>query len=249
MTDSDSGDRLPGRTYQKEHATDYIPDQVLLESIERVGESLNKSPSIAEYEELGEYSINTVIQRFGSWVEAKEKVGFSSCASPPDESLIKDLQRVADELGNSPTRAQYDSLGEYSSTTLDDRFGSWNQAKEEADLETFKSASDTGRSRSGSVNTSDRDLNYIERVEKYRDSIPDDVAGVYDDLLADGCAPHIAAAVVDYVVGLCNPPGRSQDEVAEEYGTTSATIRRWYPDIGEDVREALQEPSSDGGSE
>lgn len=41
-----------------------------------------------------------------------------------DESdLIADLKRVAEEVGQPPTRIQYDDEGEYSYRTLINRFG------------------------------------------------------------------------------------------------------------------------------
>ena len=54
-----------------------------------------------------------------------------------NEELLKDLNRVADELGKSPSFLDYSNHGEYSPGVFQRRFGSWNNAKEEAGLESY----------------------------------------------------------------------------------------------------------------
>lgn len=53
----------------------------------------------------------------------------------PREELVEDLQRVASELDEPPSRSQYDEHGEYSSTTLQRRFGGFPDAREAAGLD------------------------------------------------------------------------------------------------------------------
>lgn len=55
----------------------------------------------------------------------------------PKGDLLDDLRRVADELGHSPSKDDYRTHGEYSSNTLINKFGSWNESKEAAGLETY----------------------------------------------------------------------------------------------------------------
>jgi hypothetical protein len=52
----------------------------------------------------------------------------------PDEELITDLKRVANDLKKSPTIDEYNEYGTYHSTTLTRRFGSWFKALENAGL-------------------------------------------------------------------------------------------------------------------
>lgn len=49
-------------------------------------------------------------------------------AQIPDDDLLADLRRVADELGRPPTISEYDANGAYSSRTLHNRFGAWEDA-------------------------------------------------------------------------------------------------------------------------
>jgi hypothetical protein len=57
----------------------------------------------------------------------------------PDDELITDLKRVADELHKSPTLDEYNELGAYHSTTLTRRFGSWFKVLEIAGLSKTRS--------------------------------------------------------------------------------------------------------------
>jgi len=53
-----------------------------------------------------------------------------------DEVLLADLVRVANEINNpNITISDYDKHGKYSAVTMGARFGSWNKAKERANLE------------------------------------------------------------------------------------------------------------------
>lgn len=50
----------------------------------------------------------------------------------PDEALLADLRRVADEVDGSPSMADVDERGAFSPSTYQSRFGSWTGAKEAA---------------------------------------------------------------------------------------------------------------------
>lgn len=54
----------------------------------------------------------------------------------PKDRLLADLNRVAEELGKSPSFNEYNEYGSYTGSTYKKRFGSWNEAKEAAGLET-----------------------------------------------------------------------------------------------------------------
>jgi len=56
----------------------------------------------------------------------------------PTHKLLAELEAVTSELGEPPTREQMDDQGEYASQTYVRRFGSWNAALREADLEVNK---------------------------------------------------------------------------------------------------------------
>lgn len=52
----------------------------------------------------------------------------------PRDDLLRELQRVSNELGESPTVQEMDELSEYSISTYYREFGSWNDALQTVDL-------------------------------------------------------------------------------------------------------------------
>lgn len=53
----------------------------------------------------------------------------------PDDVLLDELRRVADELGEPPTAVQMSKYGEYSVRTYRNHFGRWSKALKEAGLD------------------------------------------------------------------------------------------------------------------
>ena len=52
-----------------------------------------------------------------------------------DQELLNDLKKISDQIGmDKVTKRQYDQKGKFSSTTLKDRFGTWNKALIKAGL-------------------------------------------------------------------------------------------------------------------
>jgi hypothetical protein len=49
--------------------------------------------------------------------------------------ILEDIQRVAEELGRPPKHEEYKKFGQFSPSTAERKFGSWNEAVLEAGLE------------------------------------------------------------------------------------------------------------------
>lgn len=92
------------------------------------------------------YNVKSAINRFGNWDDTLKAAGLKGEKSLKgmeygeksikDEVLLADLKRVADELNNpNITIKDYEKLGEFTAVTMGVRFGSWNKAKEKANLE------------------------------------------------------------------------------------------------------------------
>ena len=100
----------------------------------RVADELGYPPTPTEYHEHGEYSVETVRNRFGdgSWPKAMTELEFDYCqnARVRSEQLEADVARVTDELGHPPEYKEYEAHGEYSVQTVVRRFGdgSWADA-------------------------------------------------------------------------------------------------------------------------
>lgn len=104
-----------------------IPDKKLIADLQRVADEMDKDNiAMDDYREHGGHAIDTVIERFGSWNEAKRKAGLPVTernVSP--EELLFALRDMHDRLGRAPTEDDMDADGPYSSTTYQRKFGSW----------------------------------------------------------------------------------------------------------------------------
>lgn len=81
------------------------------------------------------YECPTCRRRVGAPEELAGHVNYHG-ETPNNDKLIGILQEVADELGHTPTIPEFKELSEYTANLLTNRFGSYNQAVDEAGLET-----------------------------------------------------------------------------------------------------------------
>jgi hypothetical protein len=71
-----------------------IPDADLEGDLERVADELDRTPTRVEYDEHGEYSSRTHVNRHGSWNEAVENVGLE-----PNSNGTRTPERLLREAG------------------------------------------------------------------------------------------------------------------------------------------------------
>lgn len=118
-----------------------IPKDKVLEDIQRVADKLGKVPTRREYAEHGEYSEITPRAKCGSWSEAREEAGLDGGPTKntwiDKQTLKEEIQRVAGVVGESPSQEQFNEHGEYSHVVVCEKFGSWNEAIKEVDLEPY----------------------------------------------------------------------------------------------------------------
>lgn len=114
-------------------------DEELLEDIRSVADVVERSPSLQDYRNHGEYAASTIYRRFGSWQDAVDRAGFEPHdpeTKIAENELFAELHRLADELGEIPTTTQMNEHGRYWSKVYRDRFGSWGEALEAAGFDT-----------------------------------------------------------------------------------------------------------------
>lgn len=119
-----------------------VTDDDILNDIQRVSEEVDGNPAAGEYRTHGSYSMSTVRSHFGTWVDAKKAAGVGGALVDgrkgiPEDELLDDLRRVAEEVGAPPKNEEYTRLGEFSVTTFQERYGSWNEARREAGLDPY----------------------------------------------------------------------------------------------------------------
>lgn len=115
-----------------------IRQDKLLNDIKLAARSLDKTPTIEEYDEKGEYHHDTIIKRFNTWDNAVEAAGLkpnNKYSHYTKDEAIDDIQCVANKLGESPSCNQYREHGKWSPETIREKFGSWPDAVREAGLE------------------------------------------------------------------------------------------------------------------
>lgn len=104
--------------------------QEIINDLQRVSESVETRLRPSMYDFKGKFSVDEVIDGFGSWQDAMDKAGLSKSSE-----IIEDLIQTSKEVEGELTINKYREVGKFSSNKIQDTFGSWNEAKEEADLE------------------------------------------------------------------------------------------------------------------
>ena len=124
-------------------------DEDLINDLRTVANNLGKnSLKMRDYckDNGAKFNSKTAIKRFGNWDNTLKKAELEGEKSLKgmeygekeikDEVLLADLVRVANELNNpNITISDYEKYGKYTHVTMGVRFGSWNKAKEKANLE------------------------------------------------------------------------------------------------------------------
>lgn len=113
-----------------------IPESELRDELRSLADELGEAPSTTQMNEHGRYWSKVYRDRFGSWSEALEAVGFDSSeiGDHPGhisrETLLEELERLAAECDGTPTVTQMSTDGAHSPETYRKKFGSWNAAIE-----------------------------------------------------------------------------------------------------------------------
>ena len=111
-----------------------ISEDRLIEDLKRVSEKLESQKITAiQYAEYGQFGVNTIRRKFGSWNNALEiaDLGISNRLNIPNEELFENLTNVWQSIGRQPVGREISELNNISKFSLgvyEKRFGSWNKA-------------------------------------------------------------------------------------------------------------------------
>lgn len=122
-----------------------VPDGELLDALRDMADVLGRAPTAEEMREFGPYSAKPYRTAFGSWTAAVAAAGLdpagrSRSGRIPDDALLAELRSLSSSLGRTPTFEEMNERGRYSPATYQNRFGSWSDAVEAADLEPNRGA-------------------------------------------------------------------------------------------------------------
>lgn len=112
----------------------------LLQEIRRIADELDRPPRATDMENRGNISPATFINRFGSWENALEKAGLDPDENAAgkqytDDELASELRHLRSEYDRPPTTSEMDDEGKYSASVYLNRFDSWKDALQAADLD------------------------------------------------------------------------------------------------------------------
>ncbi|WP_336328525.1 homing endonuclease associated repeat-containing protein [Halovenus sp. HT40] len=119
-----------------------VPTNDLIADIKQTADRVDGPLTKTEYREHGEHTRKTVVNRFGSWNEMKHELGLEISSKTSEgprlttDELLADLRATAEKAGSQHRvdNAYYHEVGSYSVSVYKDRFGSWTEAKQAADL-------------------------------------------------------------------------------------------------------------------
>jgi hypothetical protein len=123
----------------RNHKWSISPDHILKE-LRRIAEQKGRTPMQPEVDEETEFTAGAVQSTFGSWRNGLQEAGLEPLDhSYSNEDLLKELQRVAEMLGHSPSVTEMKRHGDVSPSTIRLHFGSWNNGLDAAELSTTNS--------------------------------------------------------------------------------------------------------------
>ena len=128
----------------------------LARDVRRVSNLLGRAPSKTEYSQMGRYSPDVCVGRFGSWARFLEAAGLDwyagwlqTCGGGKseldDEDLIEDLLAGAVVLGRAPSSYEYQRCGDHCFKSIIRHFGSYEGALEAAGLDDDPTAEEIKR--------------------------------------------------------------------------------------------------------
>ncbi len=110
--------------------------QVLIAELQTLADKLGKPPGLRDMTQYGAHSSKTYQKKFGSWNDALKAadLGINKERDVAKSVLRDDLIRLADELNRTPTSRDVAKKGKYATSTYSNKFGTWNNAIQEAGL-------------------------------------------------------------------------------------------------------------------
>jgi len=123
-----------------------IPTDSLVDELRDLADTLGKTPTVEQMDNMGKYTAPTYQERFGSWNDAVRAAGLSTNHR---EDMTKDeleqaVMDLHDETGHIPTYNDMLHNGEFSPYIYEKEYGSWISALRECGFEVDDSLEPAG---------------------------------------------------------------------------------------------------------
>lgn len=139
------------------------PESVIFE-LQQAADSIGRTPTMSEFNDVAECTSGAVESHFGSWREGVKAAGLPQlCHTSSDEDILEELQRVAEELGHSPSANEMGEVGSIASSSVKNHFGSWNEGLRAAGLDTHENVEVTREEAVQAIQTLSDELGTIAR--------------------------------------------------------------------------------------
>jgi len=122
-----------------------ISDDELVAEIQRLARQLDRTPTQAEMDEHGDYSVDAVARAFGSWTDGVRAAGFrpvsetrSNASRVSKREIIRELRSLATRLGRAPCARETNERASFGAAVVRQRFESFEAAVRQAGLEPYQ---------------------------------------------------------------------------------------------------------------
>lgn len=126
-------DTIPPASHESED--NGYTDAYLILTLQTLRQELDRAPTVSDMRNLGEIlpDVSTYERRFGSWIEALQAADIEGAHNRSDETILRQLARLASRLDRAPTKREVDADDTTASSGLyRNRFGSFSKAVEAA---------------------------------------------------------------------------------------------------------------------
>lgn len=104
-------------------------EEEVLNAIRDVAEQLGRVPTSKEFNRNAPISTTLVTAEFESWNAAVNAAGFEPrTVYKSDEEILAKIKEIAAKLGRVPAHSDWVVEGQVAASTVENRFGSWNNA-------------------------------------------------------------------------------------------------------------------------
>lgn len=112
-------------------------NQELVESLQLLAAKLGESPRPKFVNTYGEFPADAYLEAFGSWPEALAAANLDPIDEQARErrtysrgEILEELERIAEQVGNPPSKSEMNRYGNISTATVRNRFEDWETALE-----------------------------------------------------------------------------------------------------------------------